>query len=209
MAGGTLKAAAGSRADVPGKAGVEPPAVAPAKEAPPKAAAKAPAPEPVEGTPRPPPGWEPEIVAFCCTFCAYTAADLAGSQRTTYPTNVKIVKLLCTGKMDPIYILKAFESGADGVYVAGCLEGSCHFETGNYRARAQVERVKKMLEELKLDPGRLEMYNLSSAMGTRFAEIAREFTDRIRKLGPSPVPRVPCPAPGESGTPSEGEKAGG
>ena len=145
---------------------------------------------PVEGPPKSPPaGWEPEIVAFCCTFCAYTAADLAGSQRTTYPTNVKIVKLLCTGKLDPLYMLKAFESGADGVYVAGCLEGSCHFETGNIRAKAQVERVKKMLEEMHIDPARAEMFNLSSAMGTRFAEIAREFTDRIRKLGPSPVPK--------------------
>ena len=145
------------------------------------------------------PQWEPEIVAFCCTFCAYTAADLAGSQRTTYPTNIKIVKLLCTGKVDALYLLKAFESGADGVCVAGCLEGSCHFETGNFRARAQVERVKKMLAQMRLDPGRLEMYNLSSAMGTRFAEIAREFTDKIRKLGPSPVPKgraEPC-QPGE------------
>jgi coenzyme F420-reducing hydrogenase delta subunit len=164
---------------------------APAK-APAGPGAKAPPapPPPVEGPPRTPPeGWEPEIVAFCCTYCAYTAADLAGSQRTNYPTNVKIVKLLCTGKVDPLYLLKAFEGGADGVYVAGCLEGSCHFETGNLRAKAQVMRVKKMLEEMKIDPARAEMYNLSSAMGTRFAEIAREFTERIRKLGPSPVPK--------------------
>jgi len=167
------------------------PAEGPAVKGPP-----APAP-PIEGPQkRVPPDWEPEIVAFCCTFCAYTAADLAGSQRTTYPTNIKIVKLLCTGKVDPLYLLKAFESGADGVYVAGCLEGSCHFESGNYRAKAQVERVKKMLVEMGLEPARVEMFNLSSAMGTRFAEIAREFTDRIIKLGPSPVPKGRAPGAG-------------
>jgi len=179
---------------------------APAKE---PAKGPAPPPVPIEGVPCPRPGWEPQILAFCCTFCAYTAADLAGSQRTSYPTNIKIVKLLCTGKVDALYLLKAFESGVDGVYVAGCLEGSCHFETGNLRAKAQVERVKKLLSEMRLDPMRLEMYNLSSAMGSRFAEIAREFTDRIRKLGPSPIPKAPCHAPGESGTASEHERAGG
>ena len=87
-------------------------------------------------------GFEPEIVAFCCTYCAYAAADLAGSMRLQYPTNVKIVKLPCSGRIDIIHILRAFEEGADGVFVAGCEEGSCHFVAGNYDAKRRVVRAK-------------------------------------------------------------------
>jgi F420-non-reducing hydrogenase iron-sulfur subunit len=131
--------------------------------------------------------FEPQIVAFSCKYCAYAAADLAGSMRLSYPPNVKIVQLPCTGRIDITHLLKAIEDGADGVYVAGCLEGECHFLQGNFRARKKVEYVKKTLVELGIEPERVEMYNLSSAMGPRFAEIAQEMTDRIKVLGPSPV----------------------
>ncbi len=131
--------------------------------------------------------FEPQIVAFCCKYCAYAAADLAGSMRLSYPPNVKVIQLPCTGRVDIIHLLKAVEDGADGVYVAGCLEGECHFLKGNLRARKKVHYVKKTLEELGLEPGRVEMFNLSSAMGPRFAEIASEMTQRIKELGPSPV----------------------
>jgi len=131
--------------------------------------------------------FEPQIVAFCCKYCAYAAADLAGSMRLSYPANVKIIQLPCTGRVDIIYLLKAIEDGADGVYVAGCLEDECHFLKGNIRARKKVEYVKKTLEELGIEPERVEMYNLSSAMGPRFAEIAQEMTEKIRALGPSPL----------------------
>lgn len=131
--------------------------------------------------------FEPEIVAFCCHYCAYGAADLAGSMRLNYPANVKIVKLPCTGKVDIIYLLKAFEDGADGVYVAGCLEGNCHFTDGNIKAKRRVQRAKKLLTEIGLDGERLEMYNMSASMGPRFAEAAREMTERIRALGPNPL----------------------
>ncbi len=131
--------------------------------------------------------FEPEIVAFCCEYCAYAAADLAGSMRLTYPTNVKIVKVPCSGRVDIIHILKALESGADGVYVAGCLEEQCHFLTGNLRARKRVEHVKKLLDECGIGGERVAMYNLSSSQGPRFAEIAREMTEKIRELGPNPV----------------------
>ena len=107
--------------------------------------------------------------------------------RLDYPTNVKIVKVPCTGRVDTLLILRAFESGADGVYLAGCLEGECHFLRGNLRARKRVQYVKGLLEEVGLGGSRLEMYNMSSAQGQRFAEVAREMTEKIKGLGPSPV----------------------
>lgn len=131
--------------------------------------------------------FEPRIVAFCCHYCSYAAADLAGSMRLQYPTNIKILKIPCTGKIDVMYLLNAFEEGADGVIVAGCEEGSCHFISGNIRAKKKVQYTKKILDEIGIGGDRLEMYNLSAAMGQRFAEITREMTERIKKLGPSPL----------------------
>jgi F420-non-reducing hydrogenase iron-sulfur subunit len=107
--------------------------------------------------------------------------------RLNYPANVKIVKVPCTGRVDILLILKAFESGVDGVYLAGCLEGECHFLRGNLRAKKRVQYVKVLLDEVGLGSGRVEMYNMSSAQGQRFAEVAREMTEKIRNLGPSPV----------------------
>lgn len=130
---------------------------------------------------------DPLILAFCCHYCAYAAADLAGSMRLEYPDNVRVLRLPCTGKIEVDYILAAFERGVDGVIVAGCLEGGCHFIEGNLRARRRVERAKQMLGEIGLEPDRLEMYNLSSAEGTRFAEIVTEMSERLGRLGPSPL----------------------
>jgi F420-non-reducing hydrogenase iron-sulfur subunit len=131
--------------------------------------------------------FEPEIVAFCCHYCAYTAADMAGSKRISYPSNVKIIRVPCTGKVDAIHIMKALEKGADGVYVAGCLEGDCHFKTGNTRAAHRVIQVQKILEDLGWEKERVAMITMSAGMGERFAETALEFTEKIRNLGPSPV----------------------
>jgi len=131
--------------------------------------------------------FEPMIVAFCCHYCAYTAADMAGSQRICYPPNVKIVRVPCSGKVDTIHILKAFEKGADGVYVAGCLDGDCHFNNGNVRAARRVEMVQQMLDDIGIGAERLEMVKMSAGMGDRFAEVAERITDKIRNLGPSPV----------------------
>lgn len=130
---------------------------------------------------------QPLILAFCCHYCAYAAADLAGSMRLEYPDSVRVLRLPCTGKIEIDYILHAFERGIDGVIVAGCLEGGCHFLQGNLRARKRVERAKMMLEEIGLEPQRLEMYNLSSAEGTRFAEIVTEMNRQLSELGPSPL----------------------
>ena len=104
-----------------------------------------------------------------------------------YPTNVKIMRIPCTGKVDALYLLKALEDGVDGVYVAGCEVGDCHFLVGNIRARKRVGYVKSILKDLGINPGRVEMYNMSAADGPRFVDVAREFTARIKALGPSPI----------------------
>ncbi|MBW8000796.1 MAG: hydrogenase iron-sulfur subunit [Planctomycetes bacterium] len=128
--------------------------------------------------------FEPKIVAFCCNFCAFAAADLAGAMRLQYSPSVRIIRLPCTGKVDALYLMKSFEDGADGVFVAGCLEGQCHYLEGNLRAKKKVAYVKRLLAEVGIEPERVEMFNLSSAMGGRFAEIVEEMTERIKKLGP-------------------------
>ena len=126
-----------------------------------------------------------KIVAYCCDFCAFAAADLAGVMRLQYSPSVRIIRLPCTGKVDAIHLMKAFEDGVDAVFVAGCLEGECHYLEGNLRAKKRVAYVKKLLAEVEIDPDRLEMFNLSSAMGGRFAEIVEEMTDKVKKLGPT------------------------
>lgn len=128
--------------------------------------------------------FEPKIVAYCCNFCAFAAADLAGAMRVQYPPNVRIIRLPCTGKVDAIHLMKSFEDGADGVFVAGCLEGECHFLEGNLRAKKRVAYVKKLLTEVGINPDRVEMFNLSSAMGGQFAEYVEEMTKRVKEIGP-------------------------
>jgi F420-non-reducing hydrogenase iron-sulfur subunit len=107
--------------------------------------------------------------------------------RLSYPTNVKIIKLPCSGRAEIIHLMKAFEEGADGVFVAGCLEGDCHYQTGNLRAKKRVAYVREMLDQVGVGGERIVMYNLSAGQGPRFAEIAREMTEKVRQLGPSPI----------------------
>jgi len=125
---------------------------------------------------------EPKIIAFCCHYCAFTAADLAGTMRQQYPTNIHIVRLPCTGKVDVNMLLGAFVEGADGVMVAGCEVGSCHFLEGNVRAKKRVDYAKEKLEEAGIDPQKLEMYHIAASEGPLFAQTARDFTDRIIQL---------------------------
>ena len=107
--------------------------------------------------------------------------------RLQYPPDVRIIQVPCTGKVDILHLLMAFEEGADGVFVAGCLEGDCHFIEGNLRAKRRVKRAKEILEQVGIGGDRLEMFNLSAGQGGRFAEIAREMDQKIRELGPSPI----------------------
>jgi F420-non-reducing hydrogenase iron-sulfur subunit len=134
-----------------------------------------------------PQGWEPEIVAFCCNYCAYAAADLAGSKRMQYPVNIRIIHSPCTGKIEMEHILDAFEKGIDGILVAGCLEGGCHFLEGNLRARKRTERIRAILDEIGVGGERLKMVNLSAAMAPTFVERVQEIVSAVRALGPNPL----------------------
>ena len=107
--------------------------------------------------------------------------------RLSYTTNIRIVKVPCTGRVAIIHLMKALEKGADGVFVAGCMEGDCHFQAGNLRARKRVEYVQQLLQSIGMEPERVAMYNLSSGEGPRFAEISSEMTDKVRRLGPNPI----------------------
>ena len=131
--------------------------------------------------------FEPEITAFMCIYCGYMAADTASALRIEYPANVKLIKMPCSGKTDSRYILKAFEDGADGVYIVACPKGNCHHVRGNERGELRVEHTKKILDDIGLDGERLNMYFLSGGQGKSFAEAAQEMTDRIRKMGPNPL----------------------
>ncbi|MGO9097023.1 MAG: hydrogenase iron-sulfur subunit [Bryobacteraceae bacterium] len=131
--------------------------------------------------------WEPEIIAFCCNYCAYAAADLAGSKRMQYPASVRIIHAPCTGKIEMEHILEAFVKGVDGILVAGCLEGGCHFLEGNLRARKRTDRIREMLEEIGVGGARLKMVNLSAAMAPTFVESVQEMVKTVKALGPSPL----------------------
>lgn len=124
----------------------------------------------------------PNIIAFCCHYCAFTAADLAGTMRQQYPSNIRIVRLPCTGKVDTNMLLRAFVEGADGVMVAGCEEGSCHFIQGNIRAKKRVQYAKKLLAETGINADRLEMFHIAASQGPLFAQRSREFTDHITAI---------------------------
>lgn len=131
--------------------------------------------------------FEPVIVGFCCHYCAYTAADMAGSQRIPYPSNVKIIRVPCSGRVDALHLMKAFQKGADGVFVAGCLEGDCHFKDGNLKAEQRVQHVEHLLHEIGISNDRVAMFMLSAGMGARFAKMVTEFTEKITALGANPV----------------------
>jgi coenzyme F420-reducing hydrogenase delta subunit len=131
--------------------------------------------------------FQPQIVAFCCRHCAYAAADLAGSTRLSYPTSLKILELPCTGRADMLQMLRTLEEGADGVLVAGCLPGTCHYMKGNLHARQRVDYLRELLAQIGLDGERVRMANVSAAMGGASAEVAAEFAETVQKLGPNPA----------------------
>ena len=129
--------------------------------------------------------FEPQIIAFCCNYCSYAAADLAGSIRMSYPANVKIILVPCSGRVDPLHLIRTLEEGADGIFVAGCLEGDCHFETGNFKAKKRVAYVRQLLDEIGIEPDRIQMFNIAASEAPKFAQVAQEVTERIRELGHS------------------------
>lgn len=131
--------------------------------------------------------FEPLIVGFVCNECVYAAADLAGTSRLSYPPNIRLIRVPCSGQVDMIHILRAFENGADGVFVGGCLKEQCHYVDGNEKAEARVNFLKKILKALGLGEERLTMQFMSAAMGSEFARVAQNLTDALKKLGPSPL----------------------
>jgi len=131
--------------------------------------------------------FKPKIIGFLCNWCSYAGADLAGVSRIQYPTTLRVVRVMCSGRIDPTFILEAFKSGADGVLVAGCHIGDCHYLAGNYKTQRRVVMLKKLLEQFGLEPGRLRLEWVSASEGDQFATVIKDMTEEIKKLGPSPL----------------------
>ncbi|HNV94411.1 MAG: hydrogenase MvhADGHdrABC F420-non-reducing hydrogenase subunit D [Candidatus Methanofastidiosum methylothiophilum] len=132
--------------------------------------------------------FEPNIIGFVCNWCTYAGADLAGSSRYSYPPNVKLIRLMCSGRVDPAFILETFARGADGVFVGGChIPSDCHYQQGNFKALKRVTMLKKLISEMGVEPDRLEIFWISASEGKKFSEVMTSFTERIKKLGPNPI----------------------
>ncbi len=130
--------------------------------------------------------FEPTIIAFCCNWCSYAGADLAGVSRLQYPPNLRIVRVMCSGMVHPNLVIDALTKGADGVLICGCHPGDCHYLEGNLKAENRKEAIELMLEDFGLEYERFRLEWVSASEGPRFAELAREMTDTLRELGPSP-----------------------
>ncbi|MBU1036257.1 hydrogenase iron-sulfur subunit [bacterium] len=131
--------------------------------------------------------FEPKIIGFCCNWCAYAGADLAGINRIQYPPNIRMIRVMCSGTIEPLYVVKAFKEGADGVFIGGCHPGDCHYQSGNYKTQRRIVLLKRAISEIGLDPRRIRLEWVSAAEGQRFARIITEFTEEIKKLGPNPL----------------------
>ena len=130
--------------------------------------------------------FEPLILAFCCNWCSYAGADLAGTSRLQYPPNVRIIRVMCSGMVHPNLVIDSLTKGADGVVICGCHPGDCHYLEGNLKAEKRAEAISLMLEDFGLEPERFRLEWVSASEGTRFAEVMRELVEQIRELGPSP-----------------------
>jgi F420-non-reducing hydrogenase iron-sulfur subunit len=130
--------------------------------------------------------FEPKIVAITCNFCTYAGADLAGTSRIQYPTNVRIIRVMCSGRVDPTFVVEALQEGADGVLIAGCHPGDCHFLAGNEKAARRYAILAKMLKQMGLEPGRVRLEWISASEGEKFAKVIRSMVQDLRSLGPSP-----------------------
>lgn len=128
--------------------------------------------------------FEPKLLGFLCNWCAYAGADLAGVSRFQYPSNMRVIRVMCSGRVDPVHVLNALKKGIDGVAVLGCHPGDCHYQTGNYEAENKMNMTKKTLEKIGINSDRLLLDWVSAAEGKRFSEIISEFTETIRKIGP-------------------------
>ncbi|UCF06947.1 MAG: hydrogenase iron-sulfur subunit [bacterium] len=130
--------------------------------------------------------FEPRIIAFCCNWCSYAGADLAGVSRLQYPPNILVIRVMCSGMVHPNLVIDALTKGADGVLICGCHPGDCHYLEGNLKAESRKDAIELMLEDFGLEPERFRLEWISASEGPRFAEVMREMTETIRGLGPSP-----------------------
>jgi len=131
--------------------------------------------------------WQPKIVTFCCNWCSYAGADLAGVSRLQMPTNFLVIRTMCSARVDPEFVLRAFAKGADGVLVLGCHPADCHYIGGNYRTRRRIALLRMLLEQYGFDPERLKLEWVSASEGAKFQKTIKEFTETIRELGPNPL----------------------
>jgi F420-non-reducing hydrogenase iron-sulfur subunit len=129
--------------------------------------------------------FEPKIVAFCCNWCSYAGADLAGTSRIQYSPNIRIIRVMCSGRVNPLFVLKALSIGADGVLILGCHPGDCHYIEGNYKALRRIPLLKKMLKQFGVEEERLRLEWVSASEGAKFAEVANSYTQTLKNLGPS------------------------
>ena len=128
-------------------------------------------------------GFEPKIIGFCCNWCAYAGADLAGIGRIQYPPNLRMIRVMCSGTIDPVHVLEAFQKGADGVFIGGCHPGDCHYQAGNYKTMRKVILLKRLLSQLGIGAQRLKLEWVSAAEGQRFAQVVTDFIGEIKELG--------------------------
>ena len=131
--------------------------------------------------------FEPNIIGFLCNWCSYAGADLAGTSRMKYPPNIKSIRVMCSGRVDPVFVLEALRKGADGVLIGGCHPGDCHYQSGNYKANRRIKLLKKFLEEMAIDPKRVRFEYISASEGSKFAAVVTEFVDELKKIGPNPL----------------------
>jgi F420-non-reducing hydrogenase iron-sulfur subunit len=133
--------------------------------------------------------WQPRIAAFFCNWCTYTAADLAGVSRLKYAANIRVIRLMCSGRVDPQFVLDAFAKGADGVLIGGCHPGDCHYVEGNYKALRRFEMLKRMLRDLGIEEPRLRLEWISASEGDKVRAVVNDMVDKVKALGPLNLPR--------------------
>jgi F420-non-reducing hydrogenase iron-sulfur subunit len=131
--------------------------------------------------------FEPTIVSFLCNWCSYTGADLAGTSRMKYAPNVRVIRVMCSGRVDPTFVLSAFQEGADGVLICGCHPGDCHYHEGNYKCLRRYHLLQKYMQQMGIEEGRLRLAWISASEGKQFAELADEMTEQVKALGPSKI----------------------
>jgi len=131
--------------------------------------------------------FEPNIVGFLCNWCSYAGADLAGTSRIKYPANIKSIRVMCSGRVDPVMVLEALKKGADGVLIAGCHPGDCHYQSGNYKTNRKIKLLKKLLDDMGIEPERVRFEYVSASEGQKFAYVVNDFTNQLKKLGPSKI----------------------